>query len=1033
MQCPLPSTISGKDGDGDVNLATTLSPSSCDNDDDDDTNNINDDRQAQSKQGGSHCGNNNSRGSATMVATETARGGVGLPVGVAIARKRRSFASLNRMTMISSPLDDNHNDGSFIHNLTTTQRVSPPPPQDDDKDKEDTMDGGNTTLRRRRRRRPRHHDQSLIGNDQTQTRNHRESSISSSSSSLSSLSGRNDRHEGTKKKKKKVKPISSILMAKSRRSHPSSHQTTKRRTEKKRHKKPVSSWQVFVAASLLYAACVWLPWALALVLVVVVDEWESCPQRSFSYVVCGLSFFFVSFPKRLGSWIVSSWTPRLMSSSSSLSTSSWSTTRTVTAMRTITTMDGMDASVFLLQLLWNATTAVLPTTDRIPMGFPSGSPTTLMTNGLIWSPDTDHWRTDARVVVLLSFSLALIRLVITQCLVPLKEEQAVQALVECKSVHLLSQDYPLTPQVSTKKLIVPLPILKTTGITKTTVVDNKNDIDNTLAESNDNGDEEDAILPVLPLSGDEEKDAKKIHYQTTSDEMSLLPSLGPGLGGVTTRNDLLPPPPPPPNDDDDDSDDDLQEKRRGQRESQKGCPTVQGNGRPVVVDSRLVLRAENHCQQEQQLQAPTANTTTAITPSTLAAPVRLLSASRSLSSSMMPSTERLQKDEILGLEQQRQEEQERQRRLYAAPRLATAVFRFLYSVTAVILAWILFRSTPFWPWYVGGRGTTQACWDLSGTLVLMEDSSMSQGPPLSTTISNAVNWLWFSWFSPITTTTTSPTTTTVTSSLQSLKRYFLWQASYHCHAFVFHILTSLWLWAWGRQQQHQQEQHDASQHRPAFFWSTAVRFSISSFLQHALALLLIGMAYIFSSIRRLGAVGMFAFDASSVFLHLLQVAMNYAPLPPAPVTETKQTNTTPPLPSQRQRLECTTRSHETSTTTTTVTSSMEQEQQKRRQRTLCRGIFYFGVLPSFVLGRFVIWPALWWSSWTTASAKWFQQLEQTLFWGASWALQCLWNTSLLAVLLFNIWHFRRLVGGTHPHLQRILRSYNNEKNNNNKH
>jgi hypothetical protein len=48
-------------------------------------------------------------------------------------------------------------------------------------------------------------------------------------------------------------------------------------------------------------------------------------------------------------------------------------------------------------------------------------------------------------------------------------------------------------------------------------------------------------------------------------------------------------------------------------------------------------------------------------------------------------------------------------------------------------------------------------------------------------------------------------------------------------------------------------------------------------LQHLLALAMIGVCFLFSSLRRLGAIGIFALDVSSLFIHLLQLCINAPP------------------------------------------------------------------------------------------------------------------------------------------------------------
>jgi hypothetical protein len=66
------------------------------------------------------------------------------------------------------------------------------------------------------------------------------------------------------------------------------------------------------------------------------------------------------------------------------------------------------------------------------------------------------------------------------------------------------------------------------------------------------------------------------------------------------------------------------------------------------------------------------------------------------------------------------------KRLYAAPRYATALFRLLYSTVTAGIALIYFRGANFWPWYVMGHGSTVKCWDLSGGMSVGMDSDFDQ-------------------------------------------------------------------------------------------------------------------------------------------------------------------------------------------------------------------------------------------------------------------------------------------------------------------
>ena len=74
----------------------------------------------------------------------------------------------------------------------------------------------------------------------------------------------------------------------------------------------------------------------------------------------------------------------------------------------------------------------------------------------LWSPDA-QW-TDLGTVAFLSLALATIRIFILFAIVPLKEPNRLSAIIRCKSIHLLSRDYQLTPNgtpVTTRKAATP--------------------------------------------------------------------------------------------------------------------------------------------------------------------------------------------------------------------------------------------------------------------------------------------------------------------------------------------------------------------------------------------------------------------------------------------------------------------------------------------------------------------------------------------------------------------------------------------------
>lgn len=162
-------------------------------------------------------------------------------------------------------------------------------------------------------------------------------------------------------------------------------------------------------------------------------------------------------------------------------------------------------------------------------------------------------------------------------------------------------------------------------------------------------------------------------------------------------------------------------------------------------------------------------------------------------------------------------------RLFTAPRYATAVFRLLYCIGSCTCALVWLRDASWFPVAVGGSGATRNCWDLKGGVCVESDS-------VDFDQHNAV-----------------------------LRKYFLVQASYHFHSWTTHWVSLFVLWWCGQS-------------------IVSIRKSMVSYwralLQHLLALAMIGACYFFSSLRRLGAIGIFALDVSSLFVHLLQLCIN---------------------------------------------------------------------------------------------------------------------------------------------------------------
>lgn len=164
-------------------------------------------------------------------------------------------------------------------------------------------------------------------------------------------------------------------------------------------------------------------------------------------------------------------------------------------------------------------------------------------------------------------------------------------------------------------------------------------------------------------------------------------------------------------------------------------------------------------------------------------------------------------------------------RLFSAPRYATAVFRLVYCIWSCTCAVIWLLPERFWPLAVGGTGATKNCWDLRGGVALETTADFDNA--------NAV-----------------------------LRKYFLVQASYHLHSWATHWMSLIALWWYGTS-------------------FVSIRKSMISYwralLQHLMALTLIGGCYFFSSLRRLGVIGIFALDVSSLFVHLLQLCINAPP------------------------------------------------------------------------------------------------------------------------------------------------------------
>jgi fumarate reductase subunit C len=267
--------------------------------------------------------------------------------------------------------------------------------------------------------------------------------------------------------------------------------------------------------------------------------------------------------------------------------------------------------------------------------------------------------------------------------------------------------------------------------------------------------------------------------------------------------------------------------------------------------------------------------------------------------------------------------------IFTSPKFATAVFRFFYCSVSCTIALFFFLDADFWPPAVGGSGNTKNCWDLSSVGAKIMESDFDQH--------NTV-----------------------------LRRFFLLQASYHFHSAAFHLFTALLLWFVTSSSKNKEEE---SSKFFGFIPSGMITVgNIITLLQHCFAVGLITFIYLFSSLRRLGAIGIFSFDASSWSLHLLQLSIN---------------------DSSRRVTPC-------------------------WIRNLRRSV----VIPFFCYSRFYMFPFVIGYSALEESQDWLRQLENMLVPGIARYIHGVFVVCFCLVMIMNIIYFQRLVN--HPHVSEAL-------------
>ena len=538
--------------------------------------------------------------------------------------------------------------------------------------------------------------------------------------------------------------------------------------------------------------------------------------------------------------------------------------------------------------------------------------------------------TDVAIIFVVSLSLAMIRITVIQRLVDMPLPIHVEAMVRCKSIHLLSSAYPqsLTPKskhqqhqlhtIANFELAPPLPLLM-----------NHNHQLNEVLPSLDT-----SHTSVSTMQQQQQQEQQSTASSSSSSpiaaaKLALQPRVKRSMSMPNTMN--------------------------------KSPSWVE---RYVNDSLLLIIHEHTHPQFSISLLVSPLSTTATMTSSTWETVRR---SSQQATLIVVPADAN-------------------NPRLHAAPRYATAAFQCLYSAFSLATAWFCFSHSNIWPPAVFGNGATKNCWNLKGSLGMAED---------------------FDGLDAL------------------LKLYYLLQASYHVHSGAFHILTMVLLWSRRKQypiehknndkrdnggpqegeeqqqpkQQHKQKQQLVGNAKPfTAYWR--------SLLQHCIALLLIGGSHLFASTRRLGAIGNFALDASSLALHILQLCINAAPI---------HNNNNEKMTIRTTRYRKDNNSND---------NNSNYSPQLLYIKILHRGI----VIPLFIYCRFYVWPFVVWRSAMFESKEWLQQMESTLFPGIYRAMLYVFTGLVIILLGLNLVLFRRLVN--HPHLQRVYDNGNNSNNTN---
>mmetsp|Transcript_19785 Transcript_19785/g.49219 ORF Transcript_19785/g.49219 Transcript_19785/m.49219 type:complete len:649 (+) Transcript_19785:132-2078(+) len=478
---------------------------------------------------------------------------------------------------------------------------------------------------------------------------------------------------------------------------------------------------------------------------------------------------------------------------------------------------------------------------------------------------------DLAIVICLSLSMAVTRILLVHFLVPnYKQPKRLEALVRCKSIHLLSSSYSgaVTPTKSMR--------LKSFHERDLNALNGFHLPNLNTSINEDSGDEDGKYDDRRPLLGSPSNQEDLRIYEQKGNRYYLPNASEPEDRRDTSENSWF-----------------IREELSDDDENEGQHPA------PAVSSGLLTRNSAQNLQALLEQAAPQVST-------------RLIRRDSFQSVTNIETTDRI----------------------FAAPKYATAVFRSFFCVFSCLIGLYYFWAADFWPPAVGGSGSTKNCWDLS-----------SVGATLAHTDFDIVD-------------------SDLTGYNPVLRQYYLIQASYHFHSAAFHILTSILLWFVSKST----KKKESSPRFLGFIHNGMFTFyNIRNFFQHIFSLGLILGTYLFSSTRRLGAIAMFSFDASSLFLHVLQLRIN------AP-----------------------------------------RKGSDRSRRSTIIFLHRFLVIPVYCYARFYVFPFVVGYSAMEESQDWLQQLENMLMPGTAKFIHGFFVIAFLLFLLMNIVYFWRLLN--HPHM-----------------